>query len=205
VSSDAPETVPTAALSALRVLANLENREAGFERLERTIARDPALAGPLMVHANSAELAVGRPVEGVREALLLLGVARVRRWALLEVMRSASGTRGDVLRRGLARARACELLGAGVSPPEREDMYLAGLLSVVDEVLGAPLPRLAALIPFSPRVLPALLHGSGDTGTVLRRVLDHEAGRGPADAEADEAWREATAWAGAQSLTSPSR
>jgi EAL and modified HD-GYP domain-containing signal transduction protein len=205
VPPDTPETVPTTALSVLRVLTNLENREAGFERLERTIARDPALSRPLMVRANSADLAAGRPVEGVREALLLLGVSRVRRWALLEVMRSAAGTRGEVVRRGLTRARACELLGGGVSPPEREDLYLAGLLSVVDELLGVPLPRLAGLIPFSPRVLPALLHGSGDTGAVLRRVLDFEGGANPDDGQAHEAWREAAAWAGDQSLTRPSR
>jgi EAL and modified HD-GYP domain-containing signal transduction protein len=147
------------------------------------------------VHANSAELAAARPVEAVREALLLLGVSRVRRWALVEVMRREVGTRGDVVRRGLTRARACELLGAPVSPPESEDLFLAGLLSVADELLGAPLPRLAGAIPFSPRVLPALLEGHGETGRVLRRVLAHERGDAAPDPAAADAWREAGAWA----------
>jgi EAL and modified HD-GYP domain-containing signal transduction protein len=207
VAPDVPEALPTPVLSVLRVLANLEARDAGFERLERTIGRDPDLAQPLLTNANSAELVAGRPVEGVREALLLLGVSPVRRWALAEVMRRAAGARGEVLRRGLIRARACELLGAGVSAPEREDLHIAGLLSVVDELLGVPLPQLAAWIPFSSRVLPALLHRTGDTGRVLRRVLDNEHGRAPADVEAEEARLRAEAWtdAAGQSLTSRSR
>jgi EAL and modified HD-GYP domain-containing signal transduction protein len=201
------DALPTPVLVVLRVLAHLEDREAGFERLDRTIGRDPELAGRLLALANSAELAAPRPAEAVRDALLLLGISRVRRWAVLEVMRRAAGARGEVVRRGLTRARACELLGAEVSGPEREDLYLAGLLSVVDELLGVPMPRLAACIPFSARVGPALLHGVGDTGEVLRRVLDHEHGRGPDDPRVADAWRQATAWAAdreRQSLTTAS-
>ena len=187
-------TVPTQALTVLRVLTNLEDREAGFERLDRTIGRDPELAQRLLALASSADLSVGRPVEAVREALLLLGVSRVRRWAVLEVMRRAAGTRGELIRRGLTRARACELVGGDVSPPEREDLYLAGLLSICDELLGVPLPTLAASMPFSARVLPALLHGQGETGLALSRVLDHERTDVEGDPRVAAAWLQAAAW-----------
>ena len=85
-------------------------------------------------------------------------------------------------------------MGGDVSPSEREDLYLAGLLSVCDELLGVPLPTLAASMPFSSRVLPALLHGQGETGLALRRVLEHERTDAEGDPLVATAWSHATAW-----------
>ena len=57
------EPVPTGALTVLRVLTNLEDRDVGFERLDRTIGRDPELTQPLLALATP-------PVDGAGAGLI---------------------------------------------------------------------------------------------------------------------------------------
>jgi EAL and modified HD-GYP domain-containing signal transduction protein len=70
----------------------------------------------------------------------------------------------------------CELLAAqrAVSPAER--YFLAGLLSVLDALVDAPLETVVGELPLAPEVTEALLRKSGDVGATLETVVSYEHG-----------------------------
>ncbi len=69
---------PAASLQSLR---ELTASELSFEDLERIVAADVGLSIALLRHVNSAFFALPRKIDTVKEALALLGVRAVRRWA----------------------------------------------------------------------------------------------------------------------------
>jgi EAL and modified HD-GYP domain-containing signal transduction protein len=73
--------VATAGLGTLRRLSELTAGDVSFEDLERIIASDVGLSLKLLRYVNSAFFALPRTVNSVREALNMLGVRTVRRWA----------------------------------------------------------------------------------------------------------------------------
>lgn len=61
-----------------QILDMLENEEAHSETLSRHIASDPAVAARLLAAANAGALGSSGGVDSVRQAIMLLGVGRVR-------------------------------------------------------------------------------------------------------------------------------
>ena len=85
--------VATAGLGSLRRLSELTAGDISFEDLERIIASDIGLSLKLLRYVNSAFFALPRTVSSVREALNMLGVRTVRRWATVMVISSIRTSR----------------------------------------------------------------------------------------------------------------
>jgi c-di-GMP-related signal transduction protein len=177
-------TVPSLSPSRLRrmeLIAALSEADADLERVLSIIATDPALTLRVLRVSNSA--AVGSPlrVSSIRQAVVLVGLAQIRQWALLMVLDDVAEATGDQLVTALTRARLCEIVArsAGVAP---DAAFLAGLISGVAELLGQDPAVAAQQIPLAADVSAALIDGSGPLGGVLRTVADYEAGDpGPDD------------------------
>ena len=102
--------VATAGLGSLRRLSELTAGDVSFEDLERIIASDIGLSLKLLRYVNSAFFALPRTVGSVREALSLLGVRTVRRWATVMVISAIPDVPDELVALGLRRARMCEML-----------------------------------------------------------------------------------------------
>ena len=69
----------------------------------------------------------------------MLGEREVRRWVRLATTLVASQSRSsDLVLSALVRARFCELLEPG-APHRHSDLFLVGLLSLMDAILGLPM------------------------------------------------------------------
>src|SRR3954447_26367395 len=75
------KSVATAGLGSLRRLSELTAGDVSFEDLDRIIASDVGLSLKLLRYVNSAFFSLPRTVSSVREALNMLGVRTVRKWA----------------------------------------------------------------------------------------------------------------------------
>jgi EAL and modified HD-GYP domain-containing signal transduction protein len=87
------QSVATAGLGSLRRLAELTAGDVSFEDLEQIISSDVGLSLKLLRYVNSAFFALPRTVSSVREALTLLGVRTVRRWAVVMAARCPRSAR----------------------------------------------------------------------------------------------------------------
>jgi c-di-GMP phosphodiesterase len=193
--------VATSGLGSLRRLGELTSGDVSFEDLERIIGSDVGLSLKLLRYVNSAFFALPRTVGSVREALTLLGVRTVRRWATVMAISAIPDVADELVALALRRARMCEMLAGSALPEERETLFTIGLFSVADALLDAPMAEVLDSLPFSDEIQAALLRREGPKGELLSAVISYERGEFPSlrGAEADVslagAYRAALEWA----------
>ncbi len=193
--------VATSGLGSLRRLGELTAGDISFEDLERIIASDIGLSLKLLRYVNSAFFALPRTVGSVREALALLGVRTVRRWATVMAISAIPDVPDELVALGLRRARMCEMLAGSALPEERETLFTIGLFSVADALLDAPMAEVLDSLPFTDEIQNALLRREGPKGELLAAVTAYERGEFPTLETADanvslaSAYRAALEWA----------
>ena len=132
--SDLPSLSPVLA----HLIATLGREDASVAEVAAIIRQDPVIAARVLRSANSAAYAGRSPVSSIRDALLRLGLARVRRLALVASLYDAVPVRGTRAAReifwhhSLAVAHGSEIIARyAVGGPEDldpESVFLAGLL-----------------------------------------------------------------------------
>lgn len=157
----------------LRLLAALYNQKLDLRAIEGLVASEVGLGVRLLKLASSTALARGTPIGSIQQAMARLGVQQV---AALVVLILASGFDDkplELARQVLIRARMCELLArtATVSPDE---MFTAGLLSLLDAILDRPLPEILDQLPLTPLVREALLQGGTSRPARIVETVRHQ-------------------------------
>ncbi|GAB6900110.1 EAL and HDOD domain-containing protein [Kineosporia succinea] len=202
-----PETMSIETLSpgqqlALQLIGRLGDPNASTAEIERAVRRDPALVYRLLRIANSAAAGSTRQVSSIRDALVMVGLSRLRAWLILIALAPDSASQTAMVG-ALTRARTCERvaeMGRIIAP---DTAFTAGLLDGIAEGLGLPSSDLLDRMPTLTPELSAAL--TGDATHPLRRVLtsvrayEHEdlveACRGPVPLQTmAEAYLQALAW-----------
>ncbi len=75
---------------------------------------------------------------------------------------------------GAVRGRMCEHLGKALGVPNPERLFLVGLFSVLEGLIGRSMQQIVSSLPLSPDVADALLDQRGQLGAILRAVLEYE-------------------------------
>lgn len=170
-----PETFATRVLtpSQATILDLLRRVAAGAEacEIEAVLKRDVALTVKLMHYVGSAGFGRVR-TSSLRQVITFLGRRPLVRW--LAVLLSTAGTGAAALplaRTALARGRLCELLGSRVlDPVERDDLFVAGVFSLLDVMLGVQMEDVLARLALPAPVAAALAARDGPYGPVLALV-----------------------------------
>lgn len=163
--------------SVLQLLSALHDRDISIEQLERMIARDTLLSFKLLRLVNSAAFGLSRNVESLRQAIMLLGLNKLRNWVNLLALSNLSGKPHELSVAALTRARMCEMIAAQMNHRNNTDAYFTvGLLSTLDAFLDVPLAELLSNLSLSESLNNAMLSYSGPEGMVLQIVHAHEQG-----------------------------
>ncbi len=194
--------IPVNRLTTLRLVSSMNAPSVDMEHLEALITRDVGLSYRLLRYINSAFFGLRREVTSVRQALVMLGLDNIRRWATLLALAGVSDKPHELLVTALMRARFAELLGSTFGEPDEEALFTVGLFSVVDAIMDAPMEDVLGSLPFSEDVVRALLDHEGRMGEALHCVLACERGdidaarSGPAaDAHLGSLYLTAAGWA----------
>ena len=161
--------------SILQVISALQNASLQFDELEPLIAHDLPLSLRLLRYINSAFFALRQEVTSVRQALVMLGMENVRRWATLTVMGSIEGKTPELTSSALIRARFCELAGRAAGL-DGAGLFTLGMFSLIDAMLDLSLEEVAAELPFPEDMRIALLSHDGPMGRILDAVTALEGG-----------------------------
>ncbi len=127
---------PTAVIRAMQAI---REPKVELEQVCRIIATDAALAGRVVSLSRSPLYALRRPPQTLLEATTVLGLTATRRilatagMAMLQGPRTA--TSEQLWHHGLATAIAAHLLAARTGTVSPDQMYLAGLLHDVGQVV----------------------------------------------------------------------
>ena len=165
--------IPSSRLSVLSLLAECANLESSANVIAGIIARDAPLTYGLLRLANSAMYRRRSEIRTPAQAVTLLGMDYVFRWATLLALAGQDDCPAGYLESALQRARMSELI-AGLHNCPPHEAYMAGLLSTLDAVLNAPLPDLVNPLPIDSRYKRALIEREGSLGGVLDAVIAYE-------------------------------
>ena len=152
----------------LQLMQMVQNND-DIPKLEGVLKRDPALTYKLLRNINSAGFGAGREVQSIRQAIGLMGYAPLYRWlTMLLAGASASGYSPVLMETAVVRGRLTELLGLhSLAKGEGEHLFVAGMFSLLDRLLGIPMKEVLETIPLPPEVVRALMSREGMYGPYL--------------------------------------
>ena len=169
--------IPSNKIVVLNILNKLENPDYDLDDVENTLALDAVLTFKILRYVNSAAFVQRKEIESIREALVLVGGNTIKKWATLILMTQLmEGKPQALFVTALVRARMCELI-AEHRGENSEQMFTIGLLSLVDALMDTPMIDLLDELALSTQVKSALLGYDGESGWILKNVVDYEKGR----------------------------
>jgi EAL and modified HD-GYP domain-containing signal transduction protein len=165
-------------LNYLRLLEELNRGEVDFDRIEQVIKQEAPLAIKLLSYMNSALFGCGGRVTSIKHAALLLGPQNLRRWAnVTALMGLCDGKPPELFVTCIVRARFCELLGRGAGLGHTTlDLFLTGLLSLIDAILDRPLEEALAQFAVPEAVRDAIMTDGSPAGNVCALARAYEGG-----------------------------
>jgi EAL and modified HD-GYP domain-containing signal transduction protein len=139
--------------SRLQILRVIEGQSPDLDRLAQTIQADVSLSYRLLTYLNSPTFGFMRKIDTIRQAITLLGWINVRNW--LRAVLLADITQGEeqseLLHLSLWRGKFLEQTVAGHDywDFKPDEMFLLGMFSLLDAILGIPMADALAFLPLN--------------------------------------------------------
>jgi len=152
----------------LQLLARLNDPEVSITELDQLISHDPGLSFKILRYLNSAAVSLPRKIDSIHQAVIYLGMQRLRAWASLVTLSGIKEKPEELFITALVRAHLCMRLVATDTRSDPNTAFTAGLLSILDQLMGRPLAGILQEISLAPHLQLALLQHEGLIGQALR-------------------------------------
>jgi EAL and modified HD-GYP domain-containing signal transduction protein len=180
VREDAPKKGMSPSQALILQLMDMVRKNADIPALEAVLRRDAALSFRLLRYINSAGFGLAVEVTSLRHAVGIIGYSPLYRWLTLLLATASNSENGAALMQtAVIRGRFAELLGMKQLPKsEAENLFVAGMFSLLDRLLGIPLKDAMNQISLPESVSEAILTRKGAYGPflALTEACEHKNG-----------------------------
>ncbi len=167
--------VPASRLHYIRLLEMVSRREIDMRDLEKMLKGEASICYRLLRYLNSPIFGFALEIKSIRHAMAVLGEREMRRWIRLVVAVGAAEQKcSELVLMGLTRARFCELLSDRLQ--SNSDLFLMGLLSIMDAVLEITREALLEQLPVDHETKAALLGQKSSLRPLYQLMLAQESG-----------------------------
>jgi c-di-GMP-related signal transduction protein len=168
--------IPANRVNYVRMLQAVSRPELDVREIENVLKSEASLCYRLLRYMNSAMFTFSSEIHSVRHALSILGEREVRRWVRLVATLGAGQHRSsELVLSALTRARFCEQLSPKINHGD-SDLFLMGLLSLMDAILETPMPRILENVPLDRETTAVLLGDASRLSPVYQLMLAQESG-----------------------------
>ena len=168
--------IPASRVNYLRLLRAVSQPELNPREFESMIKQEVSICYRLLRYLNSAAFGIQNEVHSVRHALALLGEREVRRWVrLVATLAIGENRSSELVTTAMVRARFCELLAPRV-PHSDSDLFLMGMLSMVDAILEIPMTTVLESIALDQDTKAVLLAAPSKLRPLYDLMLARESG-----------------------------
>ena len=171
--------IPQNQINYLLVLQAVNRAEMDIAEVSERIKAEASLSFRLLRYLNSPVFPLLVEVHSIPHALSLLGERGARKWvSLIAVSCMASGKPAEQAALPLLRAQFCELLAPCARQPDSaNDLFLLGLLSVLDAILDMRMPDVLKEITVHQEIRDALMGKANKLREIFEFALNYEHGR----------------------------
>jgi c-di-GMP-related signal transduction protein len=168
--------MPANRLNYLKMLQEVSRPELNVTGLENLIKEEASVCYRLLRYLNSPMFGFKSEIHSVRHALSILGERDLRRWVrLVAAVGAGQEKTSDLALSALVRGRFGELLAPHV-PHGKSDLFLLGLLSLIDAMLEMPMADVLERIALDQETKAVLLGRPSPLRPVFQLILAHESG-----------------------------
>ncbi|BFM51105.1 HDOD domain-containing protein [Marinomonas sp. THO17] len=166
--------IDSATHSAIALVNALQDKDISIEKVSLLIEKNPKLSYQLLRILNSPICGIGKKVMSIKEAVIFLGLVKLKRWALLITLTSSSNQPNALFKILLTRAKCCQLLAEKIDNRLSESAFMVGLMSGMDAVFQVEKQVILEQTALEEEVLSAILDQSGDLGQFLHWTISCE-------------------------------
>ena len=168
--------IPANRLNYLRMLKAVSQAELDVREIENLVKGEASLCYRLLRYLNSAAFGFANEIHSVRHALAILGEREVRRWIrLVATLGAGQGKSSELVLSAMVRARFCELVSPKI-PHGDSDLFLMGMLSMMDVILEIPMSQVLDNVPIDQESKSVLLGGASRLRPFYQLMLAQESG-----------------------------
>jgi len=167
---------PVMGPSRAKVLDLMNRVRTGAEQpeLAAQFRHDPALSVRLLRYVNSPGMGLMNKIGGIEQALMVMGQDKLYRWLTLILFTGGQVQELDqaVLENALVRARVAEqLAGRALFAKARDEIFVAGLFSLLDVVMHMPMEQVLKQISLPAEITEAITAGRGPYAPYLALAI----------------------------------
>lgn len=159
-------------LKLLSIINALQNPKISTTELERLIIQDPVFSFKLLRIVNSSANNLVREIHSIKEAINILGIPEVKKWALIIAILSNDNKSEELGRQLLLRGYMCEKLALASGIKDASGYMIAGIMSGVNALLDMEIDDLLSQTPLSTEIKTAISKGQGTMGKILSNTIN---------------------------------
>lgn len=160
----------------LQLIKRVNEPTMDFEKIAEIISQDVSLSYKLLRIVNSVAFGFQRKIESIKQAAVVLGEKELKKWvSFLAINGIVEDKPNEVVRLSLFRAKFSEHLAQQTSLKKKvNEVFMMGLFSMLDVMMGRPLEELLQDLHLSDDVVDALLKGEGPYREIFDLVIAYE-------------------------------
>ena len=148
-------------ISRFNLFKLIEQEDPDFNALSDAIKTDVSISFRLLAYLNTAAFGFTQKVQSIKQAITLLGWKKIKNWLRAVLLSDMAKTGDDVpelLLLSVQRGKFLEGVATdydfwGFDPG---NLFLLGMFSLLDALLGMPMPRIVEFLPLDAKLRAAL-------------------------------------------------
>ena len=166
--------LPDNKISVLQLLEQLNNPDAEIADISKTLQTEPQLSFRLLQLVNSAAVACAVEVTSIQQALMLVGLDKIKTWAKVLSLGQLSD-KPEVLReQAVLRGFLTQELATKQTTLDSNTAFTLGLFSLLDAFLDLSMEEVCERLNLPQELSGALTHHKGKYGQILSLVEEME-------------------------------
>nr|WP_225942030.1 HDOD domain-containing protein [Sporosarcina limicola] len=143
------------------IIEQLNVKTPNITEIAGLIMRDMSLSYKLLRYINIHGVGIPKKISSIKQALIIIGLRETRQWLnVLALQELGSGKTNDrikvLIEYSLIRAKMCELLAQRSGKENAAEYFLAGMFSLMDNILNWSWEDILPLISLSNKVASTL-------------------------------------------------
>ncbi|QGY41263.1 HDOD domain-containing protein [Pseudodesulfovibrio cashew] len=175
------DRLSASSIAKLQLLRELNNPACELDELVSIISTDISLSYRILKYINSASFGLIREIRSIQQAISLLGLDELRRWATVVVMTDLDTTSAgeELAYMALQRARFLSKLGDSLKSISHSSstLFMLGLFSKLDALLNYPMEKAVDGLPLERDIKEGLCGADNEYGQWLAMLMAVETGR----------------------------